>query len=198
MLKNIIILKRYIHQQHFLWLMLIILCVSVHWFEQSITLRYDRDMILTGEWYRLFSANFAHLNTTHLLMNMLGVVFVLVFFSTHFSNYQWLVLIIISSLFVTFCLFLFNTDIQYYVGLSGVLHALFISGAIIEIRRFPIAGWALVTSLILKLAWEQFEGAMPGSESLIKSYVVIDSHLYGAIAGLAFIIILLMLKNKNS
>ncbi|MCK4709934.1 MAG: rhombosortase, partial [Gammaproteobacteria bacterium] len=140
------------------------------------------------------SANFVHLNTMHLLMNILGIALILVFFATHLKISQWLVLIVFSSLFVSIGLLWLNPDVHRYVGLSGVLHGLFIAGAIIEIRRFPVSGWLLSAILILKLVWEQLNGAMPGSESMIKGHVLVDSHLYGAISGLIFISILIINK----
>ena len=178
-----------------LWMALIVFCVLLHYFEQSKYLQYDRGLIIIGERYRFLSAHFIHLNIEHLLVNLLGVVFILVFFVNHLKMYQWLGLIFFSSLFISFSLFWFNTNVQYYVGLSGVLHALFSAAAIIELRRFPLSGWFLISTLVAKLSWEQFNGAVPGIGSIIEGYVVVDSHLYGALSGLIFIIFL-MLKSK--
>ena len=35
-----------------------------------------------------------------------------------------------------------------------------------------------------KLAWEQFAGPLPGSESGSGGPVIVDAHLYGAVGGL--------------
>ena len=198
MLKKLSNFKQYIRQQHLLWLGLIVLCVLLQWFDTITVLRYDRNLVLAGEWYRMLSGNFVHLNASHLLMNILGIALVLVFFATHLKTSQWLILIIFSSLFVSVSLQLFNPSVLRYVGLSGVLHGLFIAGAVIEIRRFPVSGWLLSAILVAKLVWEQLNGAMPGSESMIKGNVLVDSHLYGAISGLIFISLLILSRKIRS
>lgn len=196
--KNIIQSKKYIHSQHILLLLLIAASAILHYFDLGSILRYDRDLILAGEWYRLISANFVHLNTTHLVLNMLGIALILIFFSTHLELYQWLILIIISSLFVSFNLLLFNTDVLYYVGMSGVLHSLFIVGAVIEIRLFPISGWLLSVVLTLKVAQEQLlNDSMLAADSMMGGYVLVDSHLYGAITGIFFVTLLINKRKTN-
>lgn len=187
-------LMKKIRQQHVLWLSLIVVCALLQWADLIVALRYDRSLIVGGDWYRLISANFIHLNTMHLLMNILGIALVLVFFATHFKTSQWLILLVFSSLFVSIGLFWLNPGVHRYVGLSGVLHGLFIAGAIIEVRRFPISGWLLFAAIVGKLIWEQTNGAMPGSESMIKGHVLVDSHLYGAISGLLFVSVLYLFR----
>ena len=165
---------------------LMLLSVILQWQGLVPEFRFDRHLIEAGQWFRLISANIVHLNTQHLLLNMLGLGLVLVFFSDHLKPLQWIALLLISSLAVTIGLYFFNPEIHRYVGLSGVLHGLFIVAAMVEIKRFPLSGWMLLVVLVVKLGWEQFNGAMPGSESMINGHVVVDSHLYGALSGLFY------------
>jgi len=196
MLPNLNFSTKWLLRQGLLWLLLILLCAVLQWSGAVPELRYDRQLIASGQWYRVISANFVHLNNSHLLMNVLGVVMVMVFFSNHLKKRQWIGLIVVSSLFVSIGLMLFNPEIHRYVGLSGVLHGLFIAGAMAEIKRFPLSGWLLLAVLLAKLAWEQLVGAMPGSESMIKGHVVVDSHFYGAIAGFVFYGLIWLKKSK--
>lgn len=188
------ILKKSTQLQFFFWIILIVLCVFFEYSGMTPALRFNRHLIEAGQWYRLITANFVHLNDVHLMMNMLGVVVVMFFFTGYLKLLQWGSLILLSSLIVGLGLLLFNPEVKNYVGLSGVLHALFIVGAVTEIRRFPLSGWLLFIALIIKLVWEQLNGAMPGSESFIKGNVLVDSHLYGAVAGLIFLIFIFGFK----
>ena len=173
-----------------LWLGLILVSVALQWLGLVPEFRFDRSKIEAGQWFRLISANLVHLNAQHLLLNILGLGLVLVFFSDHLKTLQWLSLLLVSSLAVTGGVYGFNPEINRYVGLSGVLHGLFIVAAMVEIKRFPLSGWILLSVLVAKLAWEQLNGAMPGSESMINGHVVVDSHLYGALSGLCYGLVL--------
>ena len=193
--KNRLKIKKSISEQNLLFFLIVIFCISLQWFEQSNNVRYDRDLIISGDWYRLVSANFVHINILHLLMNLIGLVIISFAFSSYLKTIEWLSLIIFSSFFVSACLFLFNSDVEIYVGLSGVLHALFVVGVIIEVRRFTTYGWLLAIIIILKLMWEQIYGTFSKTEILIDGYIVADSHLYGAISGMFFIILIMLNKH---
>ncbi len=105
------------------------------------------------------------------------------FFSTHASFKQWLWVIFVSIVLIGAGLLWWMTDIQSYVGLSGVLHGLFLYGALREIRFYPVSGYVLVIVLLAKLTWEFFNGALPGAEDMAGGRVLTEAHLLGAIGG---------------
>jgi hypothetical protein len=76
-------------------------------------------------------------------------------------------------------------DIGYYVGFSGVLHGLFLYGALREIRLYPASGYVLVAVLLANLTSEFFNGALPGSEEMAGGRVLTEAHLLGAIGGIS-------------
>ena len=49
-----------------------------------------------------------------------------------------------------------------------------------------------------KLSWEQFDGALPGSESVAGGLVVVDAHLYGALAGALLGIVLIAINHRQN
>jgi len=147
-------------------------------------LRYDRDAILAGEYWRLFTAHLCHLGWPHLIMNIAGLLLIWALFGRVLSLSAWLVVLCTSALAVSGGLLWFDPIIHWYVGLSGVLHGLFIAGVITSIIQGERSEYLLLAFVIGKLAWEQRFGSLPGSESFAGGNVVVDAHLYGAIGGL--------------
>ncbi len=153
--------------------------------ESSSQLRYQRSDILLGEWWRLFSGQLSHLGLNHLLLNLGGMLlFWLLFFRTT-SSTIWLLVMVLSMTTTGLGLLWLSPNIEWYLGFSGVLHALFFSALLFELRvvRQPTT-IPLLLLLLAKLGWEQFVGATPGSAELIGGAVVIDAHLYGAVSGI--------------
>jgi len=180
-----------------LWLLVLSGCVILQLAGMQSALRFDRAAIASGEWYRLLSANFVHLNNKHLLMNMLGLIIIGMFFNRYLTFRLCLTGLIVSSLIVTLGLYGLNPALKYYVGLSGVLHALLAIASIKEIKHFPVAGWLLLMLLVAKLLWEQMYGALSGSEQMIGGQVIVDAHLYGFIAGLLVLAVPALVKIKK-
>lgn len=152
--------------------------------ETNAELRYQRSEILNGDWWRLYSGQLGHLGLNHLLLNMTGLfIFWLLFFRTAATS-TWLLVIAISMTSIGLGLLWLNPEIEWYLGFSGILHALFFSALIFELKlgRYPTT-FPLLLLLLAKLVWEQFSGAPPGSSELIGGNVVTEAHLYGAISG---------------
>jgi len=146
-------------------------------------LRYQADDIKSGEIWRLLSANLVHLGWSHTLMNLLGLGLIWGLFRSSFSTLNWWLITLVSGLAVGLGLLFLNPELAWYVGLSGVLHGLFVAGAVGAIRRGDNREAILLAAIVGKLLWEQSVGALPGSADIAGGPVVVDSHLYGAIGG---------------
>ena len=171
------------HPSHILWLLLFLLSSLLQACDWVQSWRFDRSLVEQGDIWLLFSGHIVHLNWTHWLLNMAGLAIVAYFFSAHASFKQWLLVVFVSIVVIGAGLLWWVTNIQSYVGLSGVLHGLFLYGALREIRFYPISGYVLVFVLIAKLTWEFFNGALPGSEDMAGGRVLIEAHFLGAIGG---------------
>jgi len=167
-----------------LWLFLFVTCFSLQSAGLVSALQFDRTLIEQGHYWLLMSGHLVHLNWTHWALNMAGVVIVAVFFSLYGSIVDWLIVLLFSAMVVGLGIYWFHPELVWYVGLSGVLHGLFIYGAIREIRFYPFSGYVLLLLLVGKLFWEYMNGALPGSEQMTGGRVLVEAHLYGAIAGL--------------
>jgi rhomboid family GlyGly-CTERM serine protease len=173
------------HPSHILWLILFLLSFVLQAFGWVDSWRFKRELVEQGEFWLLFSGHIVHLNWAHWALNMAGLAIVAFFFSSHASVKQWLAVIIVSACMINAGLWLWLTDVRSYVGLSGVLHGLFLYGALREIRFYPASGYVLTTVLIAKLTWEFFNGALPGSEQMTGGRVLTEAHLLGAIGGIS-------------
>lgn len=174
-----------------------ILCIVLQGLGLDDALRFDRTALQNGNWWLLLTGNFVHLNWSHLLLNMTGLFLVVMLVWSNFSLPEWALVILFSSLGVGGGLYLLDPEILWYVGFSGTLHGLIIAGTLADIRRFPLPSLALLIVVCGKLGWEQLHGAMPGSESVAGGAVVVNSHLYGAIAG-AIIGLLLLARHWSN
>lgn len=152
-------------------------------------LRYDRDEILAGEIWRVFTGNFLHLGWTHLALNLAGLALIWAFFGPLFDTREWLGIIVVTALGTGLGLLWLNPELGAYVGLSGALHGYFTAGCVTEIRLKRREGYWLLGAVAAKLAWEQWHGAMPGTAALAGGEVIVDAHLYGAIVGLAAVLL---------
>ena len=163
---------------------LVIFLVMLSGPELQTWLRYDRINITNGQFWRIFTAHFAHLGWPHMTMNLIGLWLCWVIFRQQLAPLASLTLIILSAVGISLMLVLFNPELDWYVGLSGVLHALFISGCLLEITSGRKEFYMLLGLIIAKLAWEQLAGPLPGSEDTAGGNVIVDAHLYGACLGL--------------
>ncbi len=160
-----------------------VICIGLQLLGLDQILRFDRQLLQSGNFWLILTGNFVHLNWNHLLLNLAGLILVVLLVWENFNPLEWTVIILVSSLGVGIGLYILDPDVGWYVGFSGTLHGLILAGAIADLRRFPINAAALLLVVCLKLFWEQQFGAMPGSESVAGGKVVVNSHLYGAITG---------------
>ena len=149
-----------------------------------ILLQYQREKILSGELWRLLSGHLVHLSWSHMWMNLIALVLISLIFKKYFAEKVWWWLLGASVLGVDLGLLLFNPEISWYVGLSGVLHGIFTGLAVLSWRCNKGSGGRLfLFVLVVKLAVEQWSGTLPGSAELSGGRVIVDAHMYGAIAG---------------
>jgi rhomboid family GlyGly-CTERM serine protease len=148
-----------------------------------LALRYDREAILHGEVWRLITGNFVHLGTGHLLEDMAGALLLWLLFEDVLPAWRTPAVLLVGSLAVGLGLFIGDPGVGWYVGISGALDTLWAAGSLVLIRRRDRFGWMLALVLLAKLAYEQTLGPLPFSTTSTGGHVVVDAHLYGALAG---------------
>ncbi len=178
-------------RDYWLYLLLFLVVVFLSWLEplSSDWLMYDRELIERGQIWRLFSAHFVHLSTTHMLGNAMGIILLGYIAGKHLNNTLGLVLLLWCVLVVGLGLYWYADYLQRYVGLSGVLHGLLLVAPFISRYYSWRVACAFLIVIVLKVVWEQSpfydDMALLG---MIGGRVEANAHLLGVLAGLGFLL----------
>lgn len=146
-------------------------------------LQYDRLAIMHGQVWRIFTGNFVHLGWGHLAEDMAGYVLLWLLFEDVLPGWRCPMLIVVGSMGVGIGLWFGDPGLRWYVGISGALNTLWITGAMVLMARRDWLGWVLAVFLLLKLIYEQIWGPLPFSVATTGGPVVVDAHLYGTCTG---------------
>lgn len=157
-------------------------------------LRYQRDAVLAGEWWRLITAHVVHLGWSHLVLNLLGLALMWALFAADYTLRQWLIILAGSIIAMDAGFLLLNPNLEWYVGLSGALHGVMAAGTVAHLRRREPDAWILAVFLVAKLVYEQVAGVMPYTAHTAGGPVVVDAHLYGAIGALIVVAALMFAR----
>jgi len=160
---------------------------------------YDHQLIQQGEPWRILTGHFLHTNNVHLLLNSAAILLLWALHGQFYTIKSYLFVFIFCALVTSFGLYFYSPELIRYVGLSGVLHGIFIWGACLDIKNKEKTGYLLLFGAIVKILHEQIFGASEDVAALINANVAIDAHLWGAIAGLsAYCLMNLANKYRNS
>lgn len=146
-------------------------------------LRWDREGIAAGEWWRLVTGHFVHLGPGHLLLNLAGLALVWALVGDRYRPAGWWLVVVLCLAGMDAGFRFLDSGLSWYVGLSGLLHGLLMAGTLDRLRAAPLESAVLALLVAGKLAYEQFVGPLPGSETSAGGPVIVNAHLYGAIAG---------------
>jgi rhomboid family GlyGly-CTERM serine protease len=151
------------------------------------SLSLEADNVINGEYWRLLTANFVHFGWAHTLMNIAAFGLCSLVFFNELPVKIYSLLLLWCCLGVGVGVFFFSPEYSPYAGLSGAIHGLIVAG-LIQTRAYPL--WIKVGGLIL-LAGKLIQENLPGYQAtdlqeLIPVAIAVESHVYGAIAGVLF------------
>jgi rhomboid family GlyGly-CTERM serine protease len=95
----------------------------------------------------------------------------------------WFATALASALAIDAGLYFIDDRVDWYVGLSGVLHGLLGAASLELWLRGRMMGALLLAALIGKIAWEQWAGPVPLTQHTAGGPVIVSAHLFGACAG---------------
>lgn len=170
------------------------LCVALQSLPASwrSALLLDRDAFFAGAWWQPLSAHWVHLSWLHLAGNMLGLAVLQQLFGAQLSGWRcWLAMLFIA-IACSVGLLVFSTEVQWYGGFSGVLTGLYVYAAIAAWQQHKLLAGAVLCIIGAKVIAEQWQGSAINHSSFSAIPVVVDAHLYGALAGVVYATLLLI------
>ncbi len=157
-------------------------------------LRFDRAGIAAGEVWRLLTGHLVHLGVSHTLLNLAGLILVWFLVGRAYAWKQWLWVMAGSIAAIDLGLWFAAPSLEWYVGLSGLLHGMLAAGIVAGLAERSAETLLLAVVVAGKLAWEQFAGPLPGSEATSGGAVIVDAHLYGVIGGTLVALVLIRVR----
>lgn len=146
---------------------------------------YNRAAIEDGQYWRLFSGHFTHLNHWHLFFNMSGWVIIFLLGAWCLSYPTWIFLLLIYLLAISVLMYFFTPEVAFYGGLSGVLHGFFLTILFNWIRQGYRIAFLLFILVLFKVLYETFIQDSFLTDELMNIEIVTEAHLFGVLVALA-------------
>lgn len=150
--------------------------------------RYERAALADGELWRLLTGHLVHLGWGHLALNLAGLGVLWAIFRPVLVLKDWVGAGLAAAFAIDAGLYWGQPELPWYVGLSGVLHGFWATGALRAWRVDRGASCALGGLLFAKVLWEQAVGPVPLTAGAAGGPVVVDAHLFGAAGGVAWVV----------
>jgi rhomboid family GlyGly-CTERM serine protease len=149
-------------------------------------LEYRRALAFSEPW-RLLTAHFVHLSFLHAALNGVALVLLGHLFADRLRPRDLTAILGIAPILLSLAFWLVLPELQWYRGLSGVLHAIYFAGCVAWIGQAPgRARWLPIAALVggaTKVLIEQpWDASFPVHE-VLRVAVVPQAHLIGAIVG---------------
>lgn len=171
------------------------------WVLQSYlgVLEFDRQRILSGEIWRIWTGHLVHTNNSHFAQNIVASIIIYFTFFTAIKLSELLLYSFVFAALISVTLLCIYPSLGWYNGLSGLLHALAVYFSMRLARNKDNIFWVGLGIVWVKVLIESIR-AYSGYESLIGDMKVItEAHLIGAFFGTATAIICMVhLRSKGN
>ncbi len=190
----------------------VICFVLLLWPDALDALRWQRGAISDGEWWRMLSAHFAHLDAWHACANLAGMALVIDILGEATRPAEALLVMLAGALAIIAGLAIFNPAVAWYAGLSGVVHGLWAGLALLgwlrqrqrqsqsqsqsQDARAPQL--SLPVAALSVLAMKLMLPSLPSPALARGLPVVPQSHLYGALGGAVAALVLFAASSRDA
>ena len=170
-------------------LLLLVFSISISLMGDAATqiLRFERDGVFAGQWWRLVSGHLAHLGWSHLWLNLAGLLLVWLLVGRALPLRQWSGVVMFNMVGISFGLLVWLPQLQWYVGLSGLLHGMLLAGGLRQALRGDREAMVIIVIVLAKVAWELWQGPLPGSREAAGGEVVFQAHALGCLCGAIYV-----------
>jgi rhomboid family GlyGly-CTERM serine protease len=148
--------------------------------------RYERTALAGGEFWRLLSAHLVHLGPSHMVMNVVALGVLALIFASLLRALDWFGVAVLAALAIDAGLYWLEPAVDWYVGLSGVLHGFWAAACVYAWSLRRAEALPITALMVIKLGFESWVGPVPLTGSIAAGPVVTAAHLYGAIGGIAW------------
>ncbi|WP_237465070.1 rhombosortase [Vibrio stylophorae] len=163
-----------------------LICLLCQWPALLPQIEWQQQAIHDGQYWRLVTGNFGHTNWAHLTMNLAALWLLTGIYGRYLHHWRLSVLLLLLSFALG--LWMLDSQITRYLGLSGVLHGMASYGAVQDCAtpKMRWQGWGMLAAISLKMIAEQCYNFDWGSAALIGAHILTIAHLRGALLGLGF------------
>lgn len=151
-------------------------------------LEYRRTLAAREPW-RLFTGHFVHLSFLHAALNVVALLLLDRLFADRLRPREFFAILGLAPILMSVVFWLVLPELEWYRGLSGVLHGVYFAGCVVWIsasagraRWLPVA--ALVGGTLKVLLEQPWDSSFPMHE-VLRVAVVPQAHLIGAVVGAA-------------
>lgn len=152
---------------------------------------YDRDRILAGELWRMFTGHWVHLSTRHLVLDLSAIAVIGAVAETK-SKSRFTILCLLGPFLISAVSLIATPNMDHFYGLSSLALAAwtFLASRNLVARESPAISIAMLSGAVAKIAFElsTANGLFVPSHSA-EVRVAVVSHIAGAIVGMLFAIV---------
>jgi len=139
-----------------------------------------------GEYWRFFSAHITHYSWIHCLSNIIGLLLLMGIFSDVKCKMHWLIVATMTGAAISIGLILFSTQLNWYMGFSGILTGLYAYASIKVLNENIMLAVIILIALAGYITAQLFEGELISSLLLANLKTSSHAHAYGFSAGIIY------------
>lgn len=175
-------------------IVLALLCVCLQFYQPDLVYRAD---LLWHEPWRLWTAHGVHVGWAHAALNLAALLLLPWVFPSYPVGRFWLILLLGCPL-LSVLLWMQLPSLEWYAGLSGILHGIYFSAALYAFvsRSDRLVALILWLGLIIKIIFENLVVGQSTAE-LIGAPVLTQAHYFGVLVVLVLSAVLGHFVPKN-